>query len=283
MKLILRKKDSTTSLLLFLFNSYLTKTSKDYIRLPNLIEIMKVFGKNETTTRMALSRAVKIGLLINIKENNEVVYRLTPEGKKYILLWNEGVLNYWKRYQFRNSQWDNKWYLLNVEMKSYTSKVREEIADKLAQYGFVQYNVNTWLTPYHQCKEIYELIEKYNLFDGIIEVHGEMKIHKEIKNFLDEVFCIDKLKTLYQEFIDKYDNLFNQVKESYRKAEFVNNGAALPILHELSYSFFHIAADDVVLPRQLLSEWEGDRAAKLMKNLREMLLEATYKYLDMFS
>jgi phenylacetic acid degradation operon negative regulatory protein len=62
MKLILRKKDSSTSILLFIFNNYMAQTTKNYMSLSSLLEIMQVFGKNETTTRMSLSRAAKKGL-----------------------------------------------------------------------------------------------------------------------------------------------------------------------------------------------------------------------------
>ncbi len=59
MKVILRKNDSATSLLLFVYNSYFNFYQKDTIKLSSLLEIMKAFGKSESATRMSLSRTVK--------------------------------------------------------------------------------------------------------------------------------------------------------------------------------------------------------------------------------
>ena len=204
MKLILRKKDSSTSILLFVFNNYMIKTTKDYITLSSLLEIMKVFGKNETATRMSLSRATKTGLLTNIKQDNVVTYVLTPDGKKFNALWNEGFMNFWKRYEFRNSKWDSKWYFINIDFKKDNNDCRVEFIDKLEQYGLAQINTNTWVTPYHQYQEIWRLIENYNFSDGIIETYGEMTIHKDMNTFLDETFGIKKLKPLYDQFITAY-------------------------------------------------------------------------------
>ncbi|MBC2579675.1 hypothetical protein [Clostridium sp. DJ247] len=282
MKLILRKNDSSTSLLLFIYNIYMTKTTKDYIKLSSLIEIMKVFGKNETATRMALSRATKAGLLTNSKKDNEVNYALTLDGRKFNLLWDEGVMNFWKRYQFRNSKSDSKWYLINVEFKGNNKDSKVEVIDKLQQYGFAQINTNSWLSPYHQYEEVWKLVEKYNLVEEVVETYGEMKIHKDMDKFLDDVYGIKKLKSLYQHFIDTYSSKLVEVKQIYKEQNFVSNGLALPILHKLGWSFFNIASDDAVLPKQILPEWEGDKAALVMRELREILLEAVYKYLEKF-
>lgn len=282
MQLILRKNDSATSLLLFVFNNYMTKTTKDYMKLSSLLEIMKVFGKNETTIRMSLSRAAKAGLLTNNKQGNEVYYTLTPEGRESVILWNEGVIHFWKRYQLRNSKWDKKWYFINVDFKDDKKEKKAEFLDKLQQFGLVQINTNTWITPYHQYEEIWKLIDEYDLTQDIVEIYGELKIHKDLECFLDEVYDISKLIIRYRGFIDTYGQKLEEIRPLYKEKSFINSGLSIPILHELGWNFFEIATDDAVLPKQILPEWEGDKAAHIMKELRELLLEAAYKYLEKF-
>lgn len=283
MKLILRKNDSATSLLLFIYNNYMHINSKESIKLSSLLEMLKVFGKNETAIRMSLSRAVKAGLLINNKYKNEVSYALTTEGKKAILNWNEGVIQFFKRYQLRNLQWDNKWYFINVEFVEDNKDNKAEFIDQLQQRGFVQINTNTWVTPYHQYEEVWNLTKKYSFEDRIVEIHGEMKIHKDMDKFLDDNYGISKLKIAYQGFVDNYSGKLQEISRLYKEQTFVENGLAFPVLHELGWSFFSIASDDAVLPRQILPEWEGDKATLLMKELRELLLESTYRYLEKFN
>lgn len=281
MKLVLRKENSSTSILLFLFNMYLNKTGKDYIKLSSLLEYMKAFGKNETTTRMSLSRTVKIGLLINIRQDNEVIYSLTPEGKEYVLLWNEGVINFWKRYKFRNSEWNSKWYVVNIDFKKENNN-KVIFIDKLEQLGFAQINTYTWLTPYYQHEEVKKLIEQYDLAEGVIETYGEIKIHRELEEFLDEIYGIKKLRVLYQQFIESYEKKLLEIKQLCNDPDFVNEGLALPIFQEMGWSFFDIAAGDAALPRQLLPQWEGDEAASVLREMRGILENGMYKYFEKY-
>ena len=72
------------------------------------------------------------------------------------------------------------------------------------KYGFAQLNANTYVSPYHQHQEVLEPIKKYDLSDGIVELYGEMKIHKDLGIFLNEIFTINNLNEQYEQFIDKY-------------------------------------------------------------------------------
>jgi phenylacetic acid degradation operon negative regulatory protein len=282
MKLILKKNDSATSLLLFIFNNYMAKTSKDNIKLSVLLEIMQIFGKNESAVRMSLSRAVKAGLLTNSKIDNEIYYSLTPDGKKSIIYWNEGVTHFFGRYQFRNSPWDGKWDIFNIEFTEDVKDNKTVFIDKLLQLGFAQINTNTWITPYHQNEDIRKLINEYHLEDKIIEIHGEMKIHRDQEKFLDDIYGIERLRSGYCSFINTYSEKLPEIKQQLLAPDFVNNGLALPLLHSIGFSFFDTASEDPALPRQLLPEWEGDKAVEIMKELRDLLLQATYSYLEKF-
>lgn len=282
MRLILKKKDGLTSLLLFVYNNYLFTNSKASIKLSNLLEIMKAFGKNETATRMSLSRAMKAGLLINCVQNNEVIYELTLEGKSYIELWNEEANRFWKRYQYRESSFDNNWYYVSILSGQNSNESKVDFIDALRQYGFAQLNANTYVSPYHQHQEVLELIEKYDLSDGIVELYGEMKVHKDIDIFLNEIFTVNNLNEQYQQFIDKYKDKLIEIRKVCKLKDFVDGGLALPLLNELGWDFFGIATLDAALPKQILQKWQGDEAVQIMKELRTILFDATCEYLKKF-
>lgn len=282
MRLILKKKDGLTSLLLFVYNNYLFTNSKASIKLSNLLEIMKAFGKNETATRMSLSRAMKAGLLINSVQNNEVFYELTLEGRRYIELWNVEANRFWMRYQYRESSFDNNWYYVSILSGQNINENKVDFIDALRQYGFAQLNANTYVSPYHQHQEVLELIKKYDLSDGIVELYGEMKIHKDIDIFLNEIFTINNLNKQYEQFIDKYKDKLIEIREVCKLKDFVDGGLALPLLSELGWDFFGIATLDAALPKQILQNWQGDEAVQIMKELRTILFNATCVYLKKF-
>jgi phenylacetic acid degradation operon negative regulatory protein len=281
MKLILRKNDSATSLLLFIYNHYFSKSQKDSLRLSSLLEIIKVFDKSESAIRMSLSRAVKAGILSNAKQGNEVIYSLTDLGRESILLWNEGVQSFWKRFNLRNLPWNGKWYILNIKFQE-DKKLRTEISDNLQQLGFTILNTNTWICPYNQSKEIRGLAAKFGLETAIVEFFGEMTVGKDMQQFLNETYELDILKSKYKAFINVYSEKLKQTMEICKEHQFIDRGQGLPLLHELGWNFFNIASEDAVLPKQLYPLWEGDEAAALMKELREVLLEASWKYLEKF-
>jgi len=148
MKVILRKNDSATSLLLFIYNNYWVHFNKDTIKLSSLLQLMMAFGKSETATRMALSRTVKAGILINKNDGSDVNYTLDTSGKEAINTWNEEMQQFWKRYTLRNKPWNKKWYFINLEFGEEDKENRSTILEKLRQNGFGILGTNTWISPY---------------------------------------------------------------------------------------------------------------------------------------
>lgn len=281
MKIIFRKNDSATSLVLFIYNNYYTKTAKDSLKLSSLLEILKVFNKSETAIRMSLSRAVKAGILINSRNDGEVIYTLSAFGKQSINLWNEGVMNYWKRFKLRNLSWDGRWHLINIEFTN-DKKQHREIIDKFQQFGFALTNKNTFISPYAQKDEVNKIIQEYSIEESVIEIIGEVTIRKNMMAFLEEVYHLDNLKEKYQGFVNQHADKLSKILKLTSEEKFISEGKALQMLNEIGWKFFEIAADDAVLPIQLYPHWAGDEAAIIMKEVRKSLLEASNKYLDRF-
>lgn len=282
MKLIFRKNDSATSLLLFIYNIYLSMTNKDSIKLTSLLQYMKAFGKNDSAVRMALSRATKAGLLMNSKKENEVVYTLSNDGKQAISYWNNGVLQFWKRYRLRNGAWDENWYFVSLHQTSEGMQGYQRFSEELDQLGFVKVNANTWVSPYIQQNEIHQLIKQYCLENYLVEIVGKMTIYQNQEQFFDQLFNYEKLKASYQQFTELFKPKYEQLKFLQAEENFIENGLSLPLLNDLGWNFFRIVTDDLVLPRHLLPQWEQDEAVKLFKEYREALLPHIHYFLKKF-
>lgn len=282
MNLIFRKSDSATSLLMFVYNNYLALTHKDSIKLTSLLGYLQAFGKNESAVRMALSRAVKAGLLLNNKQDGEVFYSLSDEGKQAIQLWNEGVMQFWKRYRLRNEPWNGKWYFVHLHHASGEIDGYAEFTDKMEQLGFSVLHSNTWVSPYRNEEEVHRLIERFGIRDHLVEIDGEMTIHQELPQFLDDQFNIGHLRSLYRSYMDTFRPKFADFQKQIQDERFIENGHSLPLLNELGWNFFRIASGDIVLPRQLLGQWEQDEAVMLFKQFREALLPHIYDFLKKY-
>jgi len=278
----LRKVDSTTSLLLFVYNNYFSEYNKDILKLSSLLEIMKSFGKSESATRMSLSRTVKAGILVNQNLKNEVYYSLAANGKHAIRIWNSQIRRFWQRYALRHQPWDQKWHLLNLNFTEDNKDSRSDVVERLKQIGFVLLSANTWISPYNQPKEIEELLTEFNISQSAVEMHGEMTIYRDTESFVESVFHMKDLEEPYKQFVETFQVRFEETKKICQEEPFIREGKALPLMHALGWEFFFIAAEDAALPIALHPHWAGDEAARLMREYRFILLDATKKYLEKF-
>jgi len=278
----IRKVDSITSLLLFIYNNYLTEYGKDSLKLASLLELMRAFGKTESATRMSLSRTVKAGILVNQNVRNDVYYSLAPGGKNAVNIWNSDIRRFWKRYSLRHQPWDQNWHLVNLNFNEANKESRNDVSDRLKQLGFGLLSANTWITPYYQPDEILELLKEFNISQSTVEMYGKITAHQELEAFVESIFHLKKLEEPYQNFVREFKPKFEETKKICQEESFIKEGRALPLMHALGWEFFFIAAEDAALPVSLRPFWAGDEAARLMRDYRNILLDAVIKYLGRF-
>jgi len=278
LKVVLRKEDSSTSSLLFIYNTVYSRVQKESFHLSSLLEIMGRFDKAETATRMALSRACKTGILETSKSDKEVVYSLTPAALHFIQSWNVDAQSCWKRFALRNTLWEGKWHFVHIALNDAAKK--SDLSEKLQQIGYVQINVQTWLSPYHQTEAVKSILGEINVEADTASVYGEFESSIGIDGFVEKTFGLSRLREQYAEFANAYQPLLARLSED---PSAITEGKALPILHKLGFAFFAVATGDPMLPRMLLPQWPGDQAAALMRDLRKILENTAWDYLKGFN
>ena len=281
MKLILRKVDSATSLLLFIygFKRRFKKETNEELKLSSILNTMKLFGKNDSAVRMALSRAVKSGFFKNSRKENQVYYSPTTEGKRFIIAYEKETDSFLKRLRLRNSQWDKTWYLLNLVRANVLNTDKKKKFDQSLQlFGLIQISSNIWISPYDISDEISSLGDEFEIPDMTLMLHGEMTISGDLKEFLCKILKIDDFNKTYRDFISHYGEKLNLLESSYNKEHFIKNEIAIPLFYELGLTFLNFAFSDPLLPKEILPEWEGDRAAAILLGLMEKLMPSVENY-----
>ena len=278
MKVVLRKEDSSTSNLLFIYNVVHSRDQRNSFMLSSLLEIMGKFGKAESATRMALSRACKAGILQTNKSEGDVIYVLTSDALQFIQAWNTNARFCWKRMELRNSPWENNWHLIQGWLSDQAKK--GELNSRLLQVGYVQIGSQTWISPYHLKEEAQAIQKELDVASKILSVYGELEIGMESDIFLEETFELRQLENQYSGFICKYQPVLDQLRGT---DAIISEEKALQMLHKLGFSYFQIANADPMLPKKLLPQWAGDEAASLMKELRNILENAVWDYLKDFN
>jgi len=263
MKITIRKKDSVTSIVLFILN-ILGELKNEYsIDLCYLLDLMQYFNKSEVSVRTGLSRMVKANILINSKENNETVYELTENGLQAIQFWNKALSRYFMRLQLRKKDWNKNWNLLTINDFNKSEYENLTVVEELKECGLREINNNTWITPNLIDNELLTLINNKR-FNYLI-FSGTFNSNIELDQLLNKTFEINILKDRYIKFIAKIEN--NKDKLNIENPKYL-----LPIIFEVGWEFYDIVTTDAVLPKDLLNEWEGDRAAYEMKEFRSKIV-----------
>jgi DNA-binding transcriptional regulator PaaX len=271
MRIILRKRDSVVSIVLFLFNIFGEHTGQSAIKLEHLIKSMGYFDKNETATRMGLSRMVKSGILFNAKDGNDVYYRLTDDGMQNLKSWNLGVTRFWDRYALRGKPWDGKWHMLTFLRNKDSNDEIISITDELLELGLRQINRDLWISPYYFYEKIMNLLDTRLKY---LEIIGEVISNNKNLEIIEDIFLINKVQTQYKNFLI----ITAEIRKKLDKISEL--GEHLPLLFHLGWNFYDIAVNDPALPKDLLSEWIGDQAVWEMQELRNLLYKKTTKYFD---
>jgi len=279
--MILRKNDSSTSLILFVYNMFVRKAKKESVKLTALLEILQDFEKTESSVRMSLSRAVKSGLLQNERTGDEVVYSLTQAGREAINEWNEESRRFWQRYQLRQSAWDRKWHILRIDFSADPEK-KTAITEKLTGLGFGHAGAGLWLNPYYRPEEVRAIIPD-NIRKTLLEMRGDLNVHGNLRAFVEDVYHLERLAAGYGRFIKEYRALSNRFKEKKEDDVPLSGAEALNILHRLGWDFFETAGEDAALPWELEPLWVGDEASLIMRELRPALEGLAWNYLRQFS
>lgn len=263
MFLSIKKKDSVTSILLFIFNVFLVERGITAVPLKKIFKILEPFQKSETSIRMGLSRGVQNGLLLSEKRGNEVYYLVTNEAARGVDYWRKTLTEFRAKIPLQLSQWDEEWSMLHIDSRSSLG----DFFQSVKQLGFGSLSNNLWISPYDLIGKTEELaqsqkVEKYFLFRG--KLAGKTLPEDVINN----VWPIKGLAEKYFEFM----KMLNDSIEKLDMDSF-NGGGGLPFLHIHGLEFFEIIQEDPQLPLKLLpSDWPGLKAARAFLDIREQIL-----------
>lgn len=118
----------------------------------------------------------KRGLAEFVKEdnNNNVVVRITDNGKKYLRTFDidNMVLN-------KPEHWDKKWRLVVFDVPEDHKNAREALRRKLKDLNFIRFQDSVWITPFPCDDEIRFLRDIFNVpFNVDVFVVEDLKHHE---------------------------------------------------------------------------------------------------------
>lgn len=271
------KKDSVTSILLFIFNVFLVERGICSVPLKKIFMLLEPFQKNETAIRMGLSRGVSNGLFVNEKQGQEVYYRLTDEAVRSFDYWQKTLARFQERIKMQYAKWDGAWSIVLLDLPPRSKPVDsiEQFTQSLKQLGYGSLNKGQWISPYNYYDDVTGLADKYVLNKEILIFHGKLQ-NKNPEYVVSEVWPV-------QELADKYKKYAGRVQKSAGKlnVDEHNSGQILTFLYLYGSELFEIIQDDPQLPLELLpDDWLGPEAARYFGEIRDQLLPGANNFID---
>lgn len=274
MYLSIKKKDSVTSILLFIFNVFLVNQGITSVPLKKIFRMLEPFSKNETAIRMGLSRGVQNGLLVNEKQRNEVYYRITDEAVRGVKHWQETLTKFMAGIPTQLSGWDGEWSILFLESIGEKRGI-EVFTESLRQIGYGSLSNTFWISPYDLPGKVEELAHEHKV-ENFYQFRGKLTGDSKPVEIAENAWLIISLAERYSMFKKSMNEAVNRLDmDSY------NGGGGLPFLHFHGLELFNIIQDDPQLPLTLLPpDWPGLQAAKAFLDIREQLLPKANDYIN---
>lgn len=140
------------------------------VLMPGLPKVLTPFMKkqyrkwghyNKRRLRSELKRIEKIGLVEEVEENGEVIYKLTEKGKNKSFKYKLEEMN------LNKNKWDGKWRIVAYDIPKDKKNQAEAFRNLLKKMSFYQLQKSVWLTPYQCNNEIEFLKNLYSLIDNV--------------------------------------------------------------------------------------------------------------------
>ncbi|QBP41112.1 phenylacetic acid degradation operon negative regulatory protein PaaX [Paenisporosarcina antarctica] len=254
----------------------------DYIRhygnkiwIGSLIHLLKEFGHNEQSVRVAVSRMMKQGWLDSEKKGNKSYYFMTPRGETRI---EEAAIRIFK---LMPNDWDGKWRILMYTIPEEKRQIRDELRKELLWSGFGSFSNGCWISPNNLEKEVNLLIEKYGIQSYVDFFVSEYKGPQADRALVEKSWPLQEIAERYQEFISTYSNQFIVHHSMMNKGQMTNAECFVErtnLVHEYRKFLF----SDPGLPKELLPEiWNGNHAALLFESYYKLLAQSASQFFEM--
>lgn len=253
----------------------------DYIRhygnkiwIGSLIHLLKEFGHNEQSVRVAVSRMMKQGWLESEKKGNKSYYFMTARGEARI---EEAAIRIFK---LMPNDWDGKWRILMYTIPEEKRQIRDELRKELLWSGFGSFSNGCWISPNNLEKEVNLLIEKYDIQSYVDFFVSEYKGPQEDRALVEKSWPLQEIAERYQEFISTYSNQFIVHHSMINKGQMTNAECFVErtnLVHEYRKFLF----SDPGLPKELLPKiWNGNHAALLFEQYYKLLAQSASQFFE---
>ena len=253
----------------------------DYIRhygnkiwIGSLIRLLKEFGHNEQSVRVAVSRIMKQGWLESEKIGNKSYYYLTPRGEARI---EEAAI---RIFELTPKAWDGKWRMLMYAIPEEKRKIRDELRKELVWSGFGSISNGCWISPNNLEKEVKLLIESYDIQSNIDFFIAEYSGPGENRALVEKGWPLKEIAEKHEQFITSYSKKF-EMHQLLMAENLMTDEECFVERTKLVHEYRKFLFFDPGLPKELLPEvWSGNQAALLFEKYYKLLAYPASRFFE---
>ncbi|MGF2614961.1 phenylacetic acid degradation operon negative regulatory protein PaaX [Rossellomorea vietnamensis] len=264
---------NTRSMIFTLYGDYIRHYGNK-IWIGSLIKLLREFGHNDQAVRAAISRMNKQGWVQSEKQGNKSYYSLTERGLKRM---EEAAQRIFK---LQTEKWDGQWRILMYTIPEEIRNVRDELRKELVWSGFGTLSNSCWISPNNLDKQVYDLIEKYDIKQYVDFFIAKYDGPNEDQHIIGKSWDLQEINDRYAEFISEYSQKFIIDKNKIEKGEMTEAQCFVErtkLIHEYRKFLFV----DPGLPEELLPEkWLGAHAASLFSDYYKVLAKPASQFFE---
>lgn len=264
---------NTRSMIFTLYGDYIRHYGNK-IWIGSLIKLLREFGHNDQAVRAAISRMNKQGWVQSEKQGNKSYYSLTERGLKRM---EEAAQRIFK---LQTEKWDGQWRILMYTIPEEIRNVRDELRKELVWSGFGTLSNSCWISPNNLDKQVYDLIEKYDIKQYVDFFIARYDGPNEDQRIIGKSWDLQEINDRYAEFISEYSQKFIIDKNKIEKGEMTEAQCFVErtkLVHEYRKFLFV----DPGLPEELLPDkWLGAHAASLFSDYYKVLAKPASQFFE---
>jgi len=222
----------------------------------SLLYVLTGIGIEERTARQAIARGAAAGWITGERQGREVRWELTPHGQALIEAGAERVYSVGAD----DGRWDGRWLVLMVTIPQSARGVRRKLYGALRWAGFGNPVAGVWLSPHLDREaEARRVVDELGLADSTLSFVGPVaSIGLDEAEIVRRAWDLDEVAAHYEALLRRVRRLRPRAGNPllFTHVQLVNEWQRFPFL-------------DPQLPKELLPNWIGRRAARTFRERRE--------------
>lgn len=238
-----------------------------------LYPVAEACGQTADQVRSCLRRLVTEGLFVRHGEGRDAHFTATETGMRTLTA-NLARTRLAYAQDAAGRGWDRRWRVVAFAIPETKRAARDSFRDHLITLGGAAIQNGLYVSPHDWTRDALEAAERLDVVDHVtlattddLEVSGQ----RDPRLLASRLWSVDALAARYQEFIDIYENIPEQLESMRKEHRMLSEAEFLPGALVIGFKFQECLESDPLLPPELLPRpWPGRHARQLLARSRRL-------------